>query len=196
MKRVFQYMLSIVILALLMGCSSEFKPDTLSMNDIAIIKVDGNKKVFHGMERSQAENILGRGIEGDFKQINYDFGVSIRYRVEESKKETVAMILLDEKSKGVYKTGRGAAIGDSREDLLELYGDKYPVPTLNVETDFSYVYDLESKVFLGEVSLKNSPDPNKSDELRNQIGVDLLFGKENNLNRVFLYDRKMAMYLY
>ncbi|MBT2290038.1 hypothetical protein J7E73_12965 [Paenibacillus albidus] len=59
----FKALTLIVMFLFLVGCSSDFKPDTFSEKDIAIQKVNNkNEKVYYGMKREEAEKVLGGGI--------------------------------------------------------------------------------------------------------------------------------------
>lgn len=184
MKRVFQYMLSIVMLALLMGCSSEFKPDTLSENDLCIVKEDDSKsKVCFGMERSEAEEILGQATKNIM--MRYDYGVSVVYR-----EDTVAYITLDEKSKDIYKTVRGVQVGDDKENVLKLYGEKYPIMRTTSPETVDYVYDNVKGNFVGEQSWEETDPSAFKDQLF--VSTYIVDGK---VSKIFLADREALITL-
>lgn len=189
-------LLIMILVVLLIGCSSgNFKPDTLSKNDLSIVKLDDKKSmVSYGMKRADAEKILGTGKKDELGRYEYDFGVSIGYRVDkDSGDETVAFIMLEEESSNVYSTIRGSKIGDLKSEVMKLYGEKYPMPTYRVDRDISYVYDLKNKRFLGQVTISERV---KADELMEHIGADFIFNDDGYVNKIMLYDRHMAMYLY
>ncbi|TCZ74631.1 hypothetical protein E0485_19400 [Paenibacillus albiflavus] len=185
--------LMLLFSVLLSGCGEgKFKPDTMSKDDIAIMKIDDkNAKIYYGMKRSEAEKILGNGNKDIL--IKYDFGVEIMYRVnKENNEETVALISLDEGSKKIYSTIRGIKVGDLKSDVIKSYGEKYPVPTMKIDRDIAYYYDLKLKKFMGQESLAN-PLSNK-DDLYEQIGTDFIFNDNGYVDRIMLYDRHMAIF--
>ncbi|EJW17569.1 hypothetical protein M5X00_16550 [Paenibacillus alvei] len=188
----FRLFLPLFAMIILVACGSEFKPDTLSKKDIGIVKIDdSNASVYHGMKQAEAEKILGQG-KGDLKSIiKYDYGVSVIYR-ELDGNATVAAIYLDKDAEKVYKTARGIKIGDTKSDVHKAYGEKYPIPTNQINRDISYVYDLTNKMFMGQVSIET--EVKDKNELYDQIGVDFIFNDDGFVDRVMLYDRYAGMY--
>lgn len=147
--------LFIALFLFIAGCSTSADPDTLSKSDLCIVKSDDAKqKVCYGMTRSKAEKVLGSGQKSTIG-FKYDHGVQVMYR----KNDRIATIHLSEK--GVYKTARGAQIGDSKESLLALYGEKYPnVRDKSKPYTVEYAYDSKEKKFIGEASYGEiSKDP-------------------------------------
>lgn len=186
--------LILVLTMLLSGCGGgKFKPDTMSMDDIGIMKIDDkNAKVYHGMTRSEAEKILGTGSKESF-YIGYDFGVGIMYRMDqENNEETVAWISLNEDSGKVYSTIRGAKVGDLKGDVMKLHGEKYSIPILKVDRDIGYYYDLKTNKFMEQGSLSNR---NKEDSYQ-QIGTDFVFNDDELVERIMLFDMHMAIYFH
>lgn len=185
----FRLFLPLFALILLVACGSDFKPDTLSKKDIGIVKIDdSNASVYHGMTRAEAEKILGEGKGSPL--VAYNNGVSILYR-KEGNNESVAFIALD--AEKVYKTARGIKIGDTKSDVHKAYGEKYPIPTNQINRDISYVYDLTNKMFMGQVSIET--EVKNKNELYDQIGVDFIFNDDGFVDRVMLYDRYAGMYI-
>lgn len=184
----------LVFSMLLSGCGGgKFKPDTMSMDDIGIMKIDDkNSKVYHGMTRSEAEKILGTGSKKSF-YIGYDFGVGIMYRMDqENNEETVAWISLNEDSEKVYSTIRGAKVGDLKSDVMKLYGEKYSMPGVSIDTDIAYYYDLKTNKFMGQESLSNRI---KEDSYE-QIGINFIFNDDELIKRIMLFDMHMAIYFH
>lgn len=186
----FRYFLPILVLALLVACGSEFKPDTMSKKDIGIVKIDdSNASVNHGMTRAEAEKIIGEGKGSPL--VAYNNGVSILYR-KEGNNEAVAFIALDKDADKVYQTARGIKVGALKSDVLKSYGEKYPMPTHKVDRDISYVFDLTGKKFLDQTTIFEKVKDEK--ELYEHIGVDFLFNDDGFVERIALYDRHAAMY--
>ncbi|MBE9913289.1 hypothetical protein G8C92_04435 [Paenibacillus donghaensis] len=161
------------------------KPDTLSKEDLCIVKDDDSKsKVCFGMSRADAEKVLGTGVKEMYDK--YDYGVSVIYRDG----KTVSVIILDADSKNVYSTIRGLKSGDSKETVLKLYGDKYPIMRETEPHTVDYVYDLKNKKFIGEVSFKNID--------RNSYKDHLFFSaeyKDDQVKRIYISDLQGVMML-
>jgi len=187
--------LCLVISILLSGCGGgKFKPDTMSMNDIGIMKIDDeNSKVYHGMIRSDAEKILGNGSKESFF-VTYDFGIQILYRFnQENNEETVALIVMSRNSKKKYSTLRGAKIGDLKNDVIQLYGENHFIPGIDRERDFTYYYDLKTDKFLGRQFLSNNSS--NREELYQQIGAEFLVNDDGYIGKILLYDIHAMRYL-
>lgn len=184
MKYKFTFLITaVVVLIMLTGCSqgNRFEPDTFSKDDLAIIKEDDSKfKLSYGMSRDDVEKLLGapKEDENSFKhQSSYDFGVRIMYR-----DDTVAGIVLEESSKGIYQTVRGIGVGMTREQIEAVYGSKYALK------DQSYMYDSKSERFI------ESP-PNAADEKPEdleQIYAMTPTINGDNVSRIHLLDFRMA----
>jgi len=179
-KRVFALMLIIVMA----GCSTEsIKPNTLSVDDLCIHRDDDKKnKVCYGMSRSDAEKVLGTGEKSIM--FKYDYGVGIIYRDDK-----IVSIALDQDSKNVYNTIRGSKIGNLKEDVLTLYGDKYPIIRTTSPQSLDYVYDIENNKFIGEVSYEKMD----KQKLRDHLFVSTVFNEDGYVNRIFLSDLEAIM---
>ena len=166
----------------LSGCSSSSEKDSISKSDLCIIHIDSGKEVCYGMNRSEAEKVLGNGKQS-VPGYEYDFGVKILYR-----KDTIAGIQLIDDSKGVFKTAGGAEVGMSKSEIKKLYGDKYALEL--AEHNLDYYYDSSNKTFLGKVSIdqKRTPEESKSIYL---ISIVTDFN-EGNTSGIFISDLWMA----
>lgn len=183
--------LILVLTMLLSGCGEgKFEPDTMSMDDIAILKIDDKKsKVYYGMKRSEAEKILGTGNQ-DGSFIKYDFGVEIVYRVnEENNEETVGYIKLEEESKKVYSTIRGAKVGNSTSDVTKLYGEKYPIQMDARINTIRYYYDLKTTRFMGKESISKL----ELEDTPYVIIIDFKSNREDFVENIRLSDRRMQL---
>lgn len=149
---------------------------------MCIVKVDSKDKVCYGDQRNKAEIIVGSVNQRIANHIlNYDFGVTIMYR-----NDIVAGIVLKEESKGIYITGRGSTIGDSKSELKKEYSEKYALDKVDLTLD--YFYDTDKNTFLGDENWRNN---NSELELEKVYVVSFMFD-EDKASRIFLMDLKMA----
>lgn len=126
----------------------EFKADTFSNNDMCIVKVDEKVQVCYGEKRSDAEKVLGAGTQNGAEK-KYDFGASVIYR-----DDTIVGIVLREESKGIFQTVRGAQIGDNKDQIMKMYGEKYAIQ--ETENNLDYAYDSEKKKFIDKATLSQT----------------------------------------
>lgn len=184
-----KYVTIAALLLFLTGCSGNagFKPDTLSESDLCIMRMDNKQKVCYGMEREEAEKVLGQGEKSSFFY-QYDHGVDIVYR----DKKTVALIRLTEGSEKIYRTVRGSKVGDLKQNVFTLYGKKYAIDRETQPHSIDYVYDVSNKKFLGEISF------NKIDfkTLQDHYFVSAGYNDLGSIVYVYLSDLQAIMYLY
>lgn len=157
--------------ALCAACSGgkvDFKVDAFSKNDMCIVKVDDKKQVCYGDKRSDAEEILGAGTQNGAEE-KYDFGASVIYR-----DDAVVGIVLHEESKGRFETVRGAKIGDSKDRIMKLYGEKYAIQA--TENNLDYAYDLKNKKFIDQVTLGRTT----VGEGNNIYDLSMMFGPDSS----------------
>ncbi|MDP5276150.1 hypothetical protein [Chengkuizengella axinellae] len=140
--RVNFFLIVLLLLLTLIGCSGKeySEPDTLSKEDLCIIKIEDSKKVCYGMSKEDTEEILGAALVEDSFYNDYDFGVRVGYR-----EDLVAFIFLNYQSKDIYQTSRGAQVGMSREDIKNLYGSKY---VNELDYELRYAFDSNNNIFL------------------------------------------------
>lgn len=118
----------------------------------------------------------------------YEHGVSVVYRVNtDNEEETIALIGLNDESKNVYRTVRGAQVGDQKSDILTMYGEKYPTSTNDMS--YTYMYDLKNKKFM------NTSASGEKEDAYEQIGADFLFNEEGYVERIWLFDMHMGVYM-
>lgn len=186
MKKIILLLVASMTLTACSNGNVEFAPDTFSAADMCIVKVDNEKeKVCYGMERSEAEKVVGVGQQGRIGTMEYDFGMSISYR-----DDIVALIQLSKGSKGVYRTARGSQVDILKSDAKALYGEKYAID--EHERSLEYFYDTESKKFLGKVSVEQQDDANQMEKTHY---VSFVFNENGYADFIYLFDRKMAMRL-
>ncbi|TVX96077.1 hypothetical protein [Cohnella terricola] len=177
----------VVMIMLLSACSSSegFKKDAFSEKDLCIVKVNKpSKKVCYGDSKDSIEKVIGDGVKKGLGIVEYDFGVSVGYR-----DEIAAAIWLNEESKGVFKTARGAVVGTTKEKVKELYGEKYGIDKATYYLD--YFYDNTKKKYLDSVSVENLKVP---DAKESTYMISFVFNDEG-ANRIFISDLKWAMIL-
>lgn len=179
-------LLIIVLAVALVGCSNGDSGERITKNDMCIIHVDSKDKICYGDTREKAEKVTGVGVESFARDMyDYDFGVTLAYR-----DDNVVAITLKEESKGVYKTGRGSSIGDSKASLKSTYSVKYALD--KAEHNLDYFYDTEKKVFLGDTSLSTKAT---QEEMEKTYVVSFMFDSDSNATSIMLLDRKFAMLL-
>ncbi|MFB5676113.1 hypothetical protein ACE3NQ_03745 [Paenibacillus terreus] len=102
--------------------------------DLCVVKVNNESaRVCYGMNRSEAEKVLGKVIDGNlFNMDIYEGGIEVYYR-----DDSIAAMNLSTESLGDYMTSRGAHIGMTAGQFRELYGtDHYKED----DDGFIYVY--------------------------------------------------------
>lgn len=166
----------IILVLLLTGCGSE----TSSFAEYASIqKIDNAKEtVRYGMSREDAEKVLGTGKEVQFGH-NYSHGVKVHYR-----EDKVVGIMFDQEAAEVYETTKGVKIGMSKSEIKEIYRDQ---PFSDGPYNLGYLYDPETKSFLGKDSLFNKTE----EEMKQFIMVDFQFDKDDLAYRISLMDQHM-----
>lgn len=169
------------VLLIMVGCRAgnlaQFKPDTLSKEDLCIFKTEDKKsKVCYGMKKAVAEKVLGDGQSRGL--VSYDLGVSILYRED----ETVAMIRLAEESGNFYTTPRGVKVGTLKDDFIKLYGEKHKI--MNDGSIIEYYYNVKEKEFIEKSSLRTINSEHSIDI----ILVSSAFDVDNVLRSIVLGD--------
>lgn len=165
----------------LVGCSSEFKPDTFSEKDFGIHKVnDENAKVHYGMTRFESEKVLGTGEETYLDSVIYENGVVVSYS-----NEKVVGLSLNDESRGFYRTSRGVEVGISKEKLLELFGEKYAIET--PEGTLDYMYNIEDERLLSADFLKSVDK--KYEE--NTYLFTIFFDTDETIDSLYLIDHRL-----
>lgn len=145
----------IVLILVLGGCSGSDEPkEKFTKEDMGIVRIDNGQKVYYGMNRADAEKVLGTGQEHARGVFDYDFGIAVFYR-----DDAVVAIRVEEESKGHYQTTRGAEIGMEIGEIKERYGELY-APS-RPDDILYYFYNYKKGKFLEE----NSPETEK--EARN-----------------------------
>ncbi|WP_019638365.1 hypothetical protein [Paenibacillus fonticola] len=182
MKYKFPLLLAALFIFLLGGCTGKSENDSVTLKDMTITK-EGDKKtkVHYGMDRSDAEKILGSGEEIMKFMIKYDPGVTIMYR-----NDKVAGIVLDVNSSDIFRAHR-LQIGMHRDKVKEIYGEVYIIDTAEY---IDYAYDTNSKKFID-----SEPDVKLTqEEMEDVYVISVIFDEEGLVNRILLLDQKMARY--
>lgn len=177
--------MSLVFLA---GCggNNSFKQDSFSNKDMCVVNIDSAKEICYGQTQTDAEKVVGTGEQGFAKNVvNYDFGISLMYRNDE-----VVGISINEESKGIYKTARGAEVGISKEDSKNMYSNKYAIDKATYNLDF--FYDTSTNKFLGDKSLESQ---RIKDELEKVFVLSFMYSSDNQADRIMLLDLKMARFI-
>ncbi|GLX66542.1 hypothetical protein MU1_08860 [Paenibacillus glycanilyticus] len=184
------WIISVIALFALIGCQKQeaaFQPDTFSDKDKCIVNLQNNKTLCYGDSRADVEAILQDGGDNGRPLVLYSSGVRVAYR------DDIAVgFQLIEGSEGKYETARGARVGMSKAEVMELYGFKYAHEA--TPNNLDYAYDMKkgefvdkTQVFSGDVQLK-----------REQIFlVDAMFdgNKDGAASLIGLVDQKMAIFM-
>ena len=185
-RRIGIVILLLVCLGLLAACQS-FKPDELSMADIAVVDSAGKTVVSSGMPRETVEKTLGPGSEDeDMKWVIYEAArLSVWYRDGQA----VGFIC----SNPEYASPRGLQVGMPAKAVREQYGSK----TLNRVTgsvaggkSFVYGYDIRRKKPL---DIEEKPLP--SEEIKKQVWFTALLDEESSVVNFSAVDGLMGNYL-
>lgn len=149
------FCLLILLILVLGGCSGSDEPkEKFTAEDMGIVRLDNGQKVYYGMNRAEAEEVLGKGQEHARGVFDYDSGIAVFYR-----DDAVVAIRMEEESKGHYQTTRGAEIGMQIDEIKQRYGEQYEPSQSDDILD--YFYDYKKGKFLE----KNSPET--EEEARN-----------------------------
>ncbi|MCD9020189.1 hypothetical protein [Cohnella silvisoli] len=97
---------------------------------------------------------------------------------------------LREETKGIYKTARGAEIGQLKSDIKELYGATYAID--KAERNIDYYYDSKKKKFIGEISLGGI---NQTEAKEDIYMASIGFNTEGTAEIIMLLDYKWATLL-
>ncbi|OIB04028.1 hypothetical protein AK95_10470 [Paenibacillus sp. LC231] len=149
------FCLLILLILVFGGCSGSDEPkEKFTAEDMGIVRLDNGQKVYYGMNRAEAEEVLGKGQEHARGVFDYDSGIAVFYR-----DDAVVAIRMEEESKGHYQTTRGAEIGMQIDEIKQRYGEQYEPSQSDDILD--YFYDYKKGKFLE----KNSPET--EEEARN-----------------------------
>lgn len=170
--------LLIAVLILLAGCGSK---EGITTDDLSLVKLDDEKaKVYYGMPREEVEKILGDPDESTKLYTVYESGVQVLYRDNK-----VVKLSIGEDAADQFKTAGGAGIGSTKEQLTEIYGDKFIKP--NGEQNLDYLYDPENNEY---VESFEKVDRNL---LERCYLVSMMFDNDNKVDAITLSDYKAAV---
>lgn len=173
--------ISLIVLSACSSPGSKLEPDTFSKNDLGIIKVDDPEfKLSYGMNRDDVEKLLGVPKEDENKikhQSSYDFGIRIMYR-----DDTVAGIVLEDSSMGIYQTVRGIGVGSTSDQIKEAYGSKYALD------DQSYIFDSKNERFIESIPTSGE-DPKDLEQI---YAMTPTLTDGDIISRIHLLDFRMA----
>ncbi|WP_098749377.1 hypothetical protein [Paenibacillus sp. EZ-K15] len=176
------FCLLILLILVLGGCSGGDEPtEKFTKEDMGIVRIDNGQKVYYGMNRADAEEVLGTGQEHARGVFDYDSGIAVFYR-----DDAVVAIRMEEESKGQYKTTRDAEIGMQIGEIRELYGEQY-VP--NQTNDLlEYIYDDKRGKFLE----KNSPE--SEEEALHIFVFTSMFNSDGHADTLLFFDSQYLSY--
>lgn len=191
MKRKNLWMFSVIALFVISGCGgaqkTSFQADIFSDKDKCIVSIQNSKTLCYGDSRADIEAIIQDGGDSGHPLVMYHSGLRVAYRGD-----VAVGFQLFEGSEEVYQTARGARVGMSKAEIMNLYGLKYAYEA--TPNNLDYAYDMKTgkfvektQVFSVEVQLK-----------REQIFfVSAMFdGNQGDASsQIGLIDQKMAIFL-
>ncbi|MFH5187086.1 hypothetical protein ACHHV8_33390 [Paenibacillus sp. TAB 01] len=170
----------------LVACGEGSDTTVFTKDDLCIESLGNKAMVCYGMDKTDAEKTLGTGTKENF-WLDYDNGVKVMYRDQK-----VVMILLVEKSEKSYSTVRGAKVGDLKDSILKLYGEKYPIVREKSPRSVDYVYDLIGKKFIDASSIEKIKLESQKDHL---FFSTVLNDNDDRVKMIYLSDLQATMQL-
>ncbi|MBO2943602.1 hypothetical protein JJQ72_06370 [Paenibacillus sp. F411] len=173
--------LLILVAMMLGGCGDSSLG--LTKEDLSISKIEDSKaKIVYGMDRSDVENVLGKGEKSSFG-FAYDSGVNVMYR-----DDIVAGISIDEDAANVFQTP-DIKIGMLKGDILKEYGEDNVL--YNAPKSLDYAYDTKEGVFLTEKSKRKE----NAEQMQDVYMVSVTFDDDGYAERILLLDQRMAIHM-
>ncbi|SFS73176.1 hypothetical protein [Paenibacillus sp. BC26] len=117
----------------------------------------------------------------------YPSGVRVAYRGD-----VAVGFQLMEGSEGVYQTARGARIGMSKADIMNLYGFNYAYEA--TPNNLDYAYDMKTGKFVDKMQVFSAAVQQKREQI---FLVSAMFdgNKGGAASQIGLIDQKMAIFL-
>lgn len=176
------FLLFVIMLIFLAGCSQEGQNPGLTKKDLSIEKVgDSKAKVEYGMERSDVEKVLGKGEKMTMGIFSYGSGVKIMYR-----NDKVAGISLDREAVEIYQTPK-IKVGMLKADIKKVYGEEHIL--FEAEKNIDYAYDTKEGAYLTQESKRKE----NAEELEDVLMVFVTFDDNGYAERIMLLDQRMAI---
>lgn len=136
-----------------------------------------------------------KGYRGDHSEngdsghplVMYPSGVRVAYRGD-----VAVGFQLMEGSEGVYQTARGARIGMSKADIMNLYGFNYAYEA--TPNNLDYAYDMKTGKFVDKMQVFSAAVQQKREQI---FLVSAMFdgNKGGAASQIGLIDQKMAIFL-
>ncbi|QHT59205.1 hypothetical protein GXP70_03960 [Paenibacillus lycopersici] len=168
------------------GQTTSFQADAFLEKDKCIVSIEANKTLCYGDSRAAVEAVVGGDGDNGKPIAGYDSGVRVAYRGD-----AAVGFLLGEGSEGVYRTARGARVGMSKDEVMNLYGRQYAYEATPYNLD--YAYDTKAGQFVD----KTKANSNEIQLERERIFlISALFdgNKGGAASQIDLIDQKMAIF--
>lgn len=188
--RNFLWIISVIALFAISGCGgqvSSFQEDTFSDKDKCIVIIQNSKALCYGDSKADIEKIIQSTGESWHTFVMYPSGLRVAYR------DDVAVgFQLSKDSKEVYQTARGAYIGMSKDEMMQLYGSKYAHEATANHLD--YAYDMEEEKFVDKSLFLSTEVQLKREKI---FMISAMFDGDQNdtYSQIMLMDQKMAVFL-
>jgi|GEM_PF-1113362 len=174
-----------ILLIMLAGCSEKGQGTGLIKKDLTIERIGEEKsKVEYGMNRSDAEKVLGTGEKSSSMNFfSYKSGIKIMYR-----EDKVAGISLEKEAADAYQSPK-IKIGMLKEDIKKAYGEDNVLVEADKTIDFAY--DTKEGVFLTQDSKRKE----NIEDMENVYMISVAFDDNGYAERIMFLDQRMAMYM-
>lgn len=185
MKKLY-FILVTVLLVALVGCSKEvaspkdykFKAGKFTDQDLTFYDLKTKKIISYGMSKSDLEEILGAPTQtGSFPKIDIYDGLNVKFRDD----QLVGMVVNDSDR---FVTMRDIAIGDSREQVEEVYGE-----ASNEANDLNYIIYKKGSKFIYPYEV------NDSTETTGVYYISFTFDYDDEVSMIFISDYDFAVNL-
>ncbi|WP_018759927.1 hypothetical protein [Paenibacillus terrigena] len=188
--RINLWMISVIELFAISGCRGQktsFQADTFSDKDKCIVSIQNSKALCYGDSRADIEAIIQDGGDSGHPFVIYHSGVRVAYRGDVA----VGFQLL-EGSEDVYQTARGARVGMSKAEVMNLYGHKYAYEA--TPNNLDYAYDMKTGKFVEKTQVFSGAVQEKREQI---FLVSAMFdGNQGGAaSQIGLIDQKMAIFL-
>lgn len=184
------WIISVIALFAISGCGEQktsFQADTFSDRDKCIVSIQNSKNLCYGDSRADIEAIIQDGGDSGHPIVRYHSGLRVAYRGD-----VAVGFHLIEGSEEVYQTARGARVGLSKAEVMNLYGFKYAYEETPHHLD--YAYDLKTGKFVEKTQIYSTEVQLKREQI---FRVSAMFdGNQGGVSSdIALMDQKMLIFL-
>ena len=184
------WVICVIVLFAISGCGGKvtsFQEDAFSDEDKCIVSIQDSKTLCYGDSRADIEAIFQDSGDSGHPLVMYNSGVRVAYRGD-----VAVGFQLFEGSEELYQTARGARVGMSKAEVMNLYGHKYAHEA--TPNNLDYAYDMEMGKFIEKMQVFSVEVQEKREQ------IFLIYGMFDGNNggaasQIGLIDQKMAIFL-